>query len=268
MLIDTHIHLDSYSDDDIPDILQRSKDVNVKAVISAGTTVVSSTRCVELASKFPEVFSGVGVHPMDLVHSLDEGAYNSLRELISSSERVLVMSEIGLDYLEGMPDREWQFSAFRNQIGIAREFGLPIVFHSRESNEDCFRVLKEEKAYEVGGVMHYFQGTYEDAQKAIDMGFYVSIARPIFRLQHLRDVLVNIPINHLVVETDSAPQPFKKNRDNWTEPRHLRSIVREIASLKDLEEVEVEQNLLNNMKTLLFNKWDVILPALESEKLS
>lgn len=265
MLIDTHVHLDSYSDEEIGGILQRGREVNVKAVISAGTTVQSSERCVQLTDKFPEVFSGVGVHPMDLPLPLDEGDYASIRGLISSNKRVIVMSEIGLDYLDGMPNREWQFSAFRNQIGIAREFGLPIVFHSRESNEDCFRVLKEEKAYEVGGVMHYFQSTYEDAKKAIDMGFYLSIARPVFRLKHLRQVLVDIPVNNLVVETDSAPQPFKAKRENWTEPRHLRSIVREIAVLKDLEEAYVEKKILNNMKALLLDKWDVISPALGSD---
>ena len=262
MLIDTHVHLDSYSDKDILKILQRAYGVNVKAVISAGTTVASSKRCVKLASKFQSVFCGIGVHPMDLVRPLDTSDFNSITELIMSCEKVVVMSEIGLDYLDNMPDREWQFSALRHQIGIAREFNLPIVFHSREANEDCFRVLKEEKAYEVGGVMHYFQGTHDDAQKVIDMGFYVSIARPIFRLEHLRNVVVDIPIRNLVVETDSAPQPFKKKRENWTEPRHLRSIVQEISDLKGLEEAHVEEKILNNMKTLLFKKWDLISSVL------
>ena len=265
MLIDTHVHLDSYSDDEIAGVLQRGREVNVKALISAGTTVESSARCVQLSDKFPDVFSGVGVHPMDLINPLDEEDYDVLKRLINSNNKVIVMSEIGLDYLDGMPNREWQFSAFRNQIGIAREFNLPIVFHSRESNEDCFRVLKEEKAYEVGGVMHYFQGTREDAQKAIDMGFYISIARPIFKLKHLRNILTDIPVNNLVVETDSAPQPFKAKRENWTEPRHLRSIVREIATLKDLEEAYVEREILNNMKALLKDKWDIVLPLLDSE---
>ena len=77
--------------------------------------------------------------------------------------------------------------------------------------------------------------------------------------------MTDIPVNNLVVETDSAPQPFKAKRENWTEPRHLRSIVREIATLKDLEEAYVEREILNNMKALLKDKWDIVLPLLDSE---
>ena len=258
MLIDTHVHLDSYSDDEIEGVLQRGREVNVKALISAGTTVESSARCVQLSDKFPDVFSGVGVHPMDLINPLDQEDYDVLKRLINSNNKVIVMSEIGLDYLDGMPNREWQFSAFRNQIGIAREFNLPIVFHSRESNEDCFRVLKEEKAYEVGGVMHYFQGTIKEAKEIIDLGVYISIARPIFRLPHLQEVVSKIPIANIVIETDSAPQPFKKNRDNWTEPHYLRSITKKIAELKDMDEASVETALFHNTKQLLSHRWGIL----------
>ena len=168
------------------------------------------------------------------------------------------MSEIGLDYLPDMPDRAWQFNAFRKQISIARDFKLPIIFHSREAHRDCFRVLKEEKAYEVGGVMHYFQGSLYDAQAAIDSGFYISIARPLFRIDELQDVVKNISLDHIVIETDSAPQPFKKNRENWTEPRHLRSILLKISELKDLSTQEVEETIFENTKKLLSKRWKSI----------
>ena len=258
MLIDTHVHLDSFTDNEIAAILKRGQKVGVGFVICAGTTVASSIRSVDLSRMFSPFFSGVGVHPMDITEPLLEKDYKTLNDLADGEKKVIVMSEIGLDYLEGMPDRAWQFPAFREQIKIARNLKLPIVFHSREAHNDCFRVLKEEKGYEVGGVMHYFQGSLEEAKEVIDMGFYISIARPVFRLPHLQEVVSKIPMENIVIETDSAPQPFKKNRDNWTEPRYLRPITEKIAELKEMDVKSVEAALFQNTKKLLSFRWDVI----------
>ena len=258
MLIDTHVHLDSFTDNEIAAILKRSREVGVGFVICAGTTVASSTRSVDLSRIFSPFFSGVGVHPMDITEPLLQADYQALTDLAAREEKVIVMSEIGLDYMEGMPDRAWQFPAFREQINIARNLKLPIVFHSREAHKDCFRVLREEKGYEVGGVMHYFQGSLEEAKEVIDMGFYISIARPIFRLPHLQEVVSKLSMENIVIETDSAPQPFKKNRDNWTEPRYLRPITEKIAELKDMDVMSVETALFQNTKKLLSSQWDVV----------
>lgn len=258
MLIDTHVHLDSFPDNEIPAILGRAHAAGVGFVVCAGTTVKSSARSVLLSRRFDSFFAGVGVHPMDISKPLTTEDYAELTNLAITEEKVVVMSEIGLDFMEGMPDRAWQFSAFREQINIARELKLPIIFHSREAHEDCFRVLREEKGYEIGGVMHYFQGTLEEARKVIDLGFYISIARPIFRLPDLQEVVVNIPMDNLVIETDSAPQPFKKNRDNWTEPHYLRPIMKKIAELKDLDVASVETALFHNTKKLLSHRWGII----------
>ena len=258
MLIDTHVHLDPFSKIEIEEILYRATNEDVKIVISAGTTIESSKKNIEYSKIFPQFFTGVGIHPMDLIEPFSKNHDNELRDLVSNHEKVIVMSEIGLDYLPDMPDRAWQFDAFRKQISIARDFELPIIFHSRDAHNDCFRVLREERAFEVGGVMHYFQGSLYDAQTAIDSGFYISIARPLFRIDELQDVVKKISLEHIVIETDSAPQPFKKNRENWTEPRHLRSILLKIAELKDLSAQEVERIIFNNTKKLLSKRWESI----------
>tara|TARA_Y100000817_G_scaffold15001_1_gene11244 strand:- start:4281 stop:5072 length:792 start_codon:yes stop_codon:yes gene_type:complete len=258
MLIDTHVHLDPFSKIEIEEILYRATNEDVKIVISAGTTIESSKKNIEYSKIFPQFFTGVGIHPMDLIEPFSKNHDNELRDLVSNHEKVIVMSEIGLDYLPDMPDRAWQFDAFRKQISIARDFKLPIIFHSRDAHNDCFRVLREERAFEVGGVMHYFQGSLYDAQTAIDSGFYISIARPLFRIDELQDVVKKISLEHIVIETDSAPQPFKKNRENWTEPRHLRSILLKIAELKDLSAQEVERIIFNNTKKLLSKRWESI----------
>jgi len=258
MLIDTHVHLDPFSKIEIEEILYRATNEDVKIVISAGTTIESSKKNIEYSKIFPQFFTGVGIHPMDLIEPFSKNHDNELRDLVSNHEKVIVMSEIGLDYLPDMPDRAWQFDAFRKQISIAKDFELPIIFHSRDAHNDCFRVLREERAFEVGGVMHYFQGSLYDAQTAIDSGFYISIARPLFRIDELQDVVKKISLEHIVIETDSAPQPFKKNRENWTEPRHLRSILLKIAELKDLSAQEVERIIFNNTKKLLSKRWESI----------
>lgn len=258
MLIDCHAHLDSYSDSEVPEVLQRGRDVGVSFVISAGTTLPSSERTIELSSKFPDFFAGVGIHPMDIREPFDDETYAHLNRLAGSNEKVLVISEIGLDFMEGAPDRSIQYTAFREQIRLARELGYPIVFHSREAHDEIFRLLREERAYEVGGVMHYFQGDLDTAKRAIDLGFYISLARPLLRFTYLQEVAAAVPIEHIVLETDSAPQPFKAKRENWTEPRHTRVIAERLAQLQDMPVEEVETVTSNNIRSLLGERWAIV----------
>lgn len=250
-LVDSHTHLDSFSDSDISDILTRSKEAGVTALITAGTTYESSVRAVEITSKFEEIFSGIGIHPMDLTGPVDEQLCHRLINLASSSNKVVVMSEIGLDFMEGTPDRAIQYQAFRMQIRVARSLKLPIVFHTREATEETLRVLREEQAYEVGGIMHYFQGDLKTAQDVIDQGFLISLARPLLRLPELQSVASSIPLKYIVLETDSAPQPFKAKRENWTEPRHIKAVASKLAELQNLEFKEVEQITTRNLTNML-----------------
>ena len=233
MLADCHTHLDGFSDAEVGEVLQRARDAGVGAVIVAGTTLESSTRAVELAVKHDAIFAGVGVHPMDLTGAIDEAAFRRLEELANSTSKTVVVSEIGLDFMEKMPDRATQYQAFREQIRLARELRYPIVFHSRESHAEVLRVLREERAFEVGGAMHYFQADLRSAEAAIDLGFYISLARPLLRLPELQDVARRLPLDSIVLETDSAPQPFKAKRENWTEPRHVRDVAAKLAELQN-----------------------------------
>ena len=249
-LVDTHTHLDSFSDAEVSSILARARRVGVGAVISAGTTENTSRRAVELTSAFPDMFAGVGVHPMDLEGPIDDPAYARLHDMASSTGRVVVVSEIGLDFMEGMPDRAVQYQAFRRQIELARDLRLPIVFHSREAHAETLRVLREERAYEVGGTMHYFQADARTAEEAIDLGFLISLARPLLRLPHLQEVAASLPLEHVVLETDAAPQPFKARRENWTEPRHLRDVAQKLADLQRRDVREIEEATTQNVLRL------------------
>lgn len=261
MFIDCHVHLDSFSDEDVERILERARGVGVQAVISAGTTLASTRRSIELSSKFQGFFSGVGIHPMDIEAPFDDSTYEQLRDMATSTPKVIVISEVGLDFMEGTPDRAMQYHAFREQIRLARELKLPIVFHSREAHDEVFKVLREEQAYEVGGVMHYFQGDERTAKACIDLGFYVSFARPLLRLPHLQEVAASLSLDNIVLETDAAPQPFKAKRENWTEPRHVRMVAERLAQLQGRDVGEVEQATTRNMKAVLGEGWNVVAQA-------
>jgi TatD DNase family protein len=258
MLIDCHVHLDSYSDEEVSEVLGRGRDAGVAFVISAGTTVPSSERSISLSAKFPDFFSGVGIHPMDIREPFDDATYAQLKQLAVSNEKVLVISEIGLDFMEGAPDRAVQYSAFREQIRLARELRYPIVFHSREAHDEVFRILREERAFEVGGVMHYFQGDLNTAKRAIDLGFYISLARPLLRYTYLQEVAAAISLDKIVLETDAAPQPFKARRENWTEPRHTRVIAERLAELQETSVEEIEDATSRNIRSLLAERWEVV----------
>ena len=255
MLIDCHVHLDTYSDQEVSDVLDRGTSAGVEHVVSAGTTLASSRRSIELSSLFAGLFSGVGIHPMDIHGPVDQSTYEELLGLARSSDKVVAISEIGLDYIEGAPERATQFQAFREQIRLARELALPIVFHSREAHEDVLRVLREERAYEVGGAMHYFQADEATAKAAIDLGFYISLARPLLRLPRLQALAARLPLEHIVLETDAAPQPFKAKRENWTEPRHVRDIAEKLASLQGRPFQEVEHATTRNAVKMLGTRW-------------
>ncbi len=261
MFIDCHVHLDPFTDAEVGEILDRARQVGVGAVISAGTTIPSSLRSLDLSAKHPAFFSGVGIHPMYIREAFTDETYAALRDAALSTEKALVVSEIGLDFLDvdDAPDRAIQYTAFREQIRLARELRLPIVFHSREAHEETFRVLREERAYEVGGVMHYFQGDFKTARKVMDLGFYISLARPLLRLPQLQETAVKTPLESIVLETDATPQPFKSKRENWTEPRHVATVAGALAELKGIEVEQVERVTTANMRRVLGERgWGVL----------
>ena len=251
ILGDSHTHLDQYPKAEIPDILQRADQAQVGLIVCAGSNTASSRACVELSQNYNMLFAGVGIHPMEVEAPVDEEVYSDLRSLALNNPKVVCISEIGLDFLPESPDKELQYQALRQQIRLARELRLPIIFHSRESHPEVLRTLREERAFEVGGAMHYFQADESTAREAIDSGFYISLARPLVRLPELQEVAKVLPLKNIVLETDAAPQPFKKYRRNWTEPHHVKSVAEKLAELKGITPEEVADVTTGNLKRLL-----------------
>ena len=251
MLADSHTHLDQFPPIEIPEVIGRAVENGVGLIICAGTTLESSRTCVEMTKRYPVIYAGVGLHPMDLKTTLDDVTYREMAEMASSSPKVVCISEVGLDFLPTSPPLEVQYQALRRQIGLARELKKPIIFHSRESHPEMLKVLREERAQEIGGGMHYFQGDVETARQVMDLGFYISLAKPLIRLPGLQEVAKGLPMERVVLETDCYPQPFKKHRHSWTEPRHVRMVAEKLGEIKGMGTEEVAAVTTRNLLGLL-----------------
>jgi TatD DNase family protein len=164
---------------------------------------------------------------------------------------VVCISEVGLDYLPESPDHAVQDQVLRQHIRLAKSLRKPIIFHSREAHSAVFRVLREEQAGDVGGAMHYFQADEATAREAIDCGFYISLARPLTRLPEVQEAARAIPLENIVLETDAFPQPFKKYRSNWTEPRHVAEVAQCLAEVKGVSVEEVAEVTTANLRKML-----------------
>ena len=247
---DCHTHLDQYDPAELPGILERAAAVGVTSVILAGTTLESTRHCIALAGQYDACHAGVGIHPCQAYERVDDARYAEL-ERLALSPQVVCISEVGLDYLPESPDQGVQDQVFRQHIRLAKSLDLPVIFHSREAHSACFRVLREEQAGDVGGAMHYFQADEATAREAIDCGFFISLARPLTRLPEVQEAARAIPLENIVLETDAYPQPFKKYRSNWTEPRHVAEVAQCLAEVKGVSVEEVAAVTTANLRKML-----------------
>ena len=250
-IIDSHTHINSYNSKEIPKILDRAKINGISSVIDASVDIPSAEFIDQMTKKYPNVFGGIGFHPQNLTQELNKKEIEQMYKLISSNKKILAISEIGLDFQSDSPPREIQYKSFRKQIGIARELNKPIIFHSRLCAEETIRILKEERAYEVGGAMHYFQSNIKIASELESMGFKISVGKPLLRLKKLEEVINSTNIKNIIVETDSAPQPFKQNRAKWTEPKDCNLIIDKISQIKNENIENITQNIFDNTFDML-----------------
>ena len=247
-LSDSHTHLEDYGDR-LPDVVQRARDVGVRRIITAGSSLESSRAAVRIANEYPDIYAGVGIHPHAAHLNVTEETFEQLAGLAQSSEKVLMVCEPGLDYFKSKAPKELQQHVFRRHLRLARELQLPVVFHSREAYWDCLRILKEERVYEVGAIMHYFVADQRIAEECIDMGIYVSFSKTLLALPHLHPIAAALPMEYMVIETDSFPQPWKKK--NPLEPAQLIRVAEKVAELRGITVEEVAAQTTANLKYVL-----------------
>jgi len=246
MLIDTHAHLDYTDyDPDRAEVIARATEAGVTEIISIGTRIDSSTRAVELAENFPNIWATVGIHPNEASEAPDD-AVERLRALAQSS-RVVAVGEIGLDYhhlpenpAEADANKQKQAILFRQQLELTAELGLNAVIHQRDSWDDTLKILREFTG-RVRGVFHCFGGPLEQAREVIALGHLVSFTG-IVTFKNARQVQAtaqNVAFDQFMVETDCpylAPAPDRGKR---CEPAHTRRVAEQIAQLRgvSLEEI-------------------------------
>jgi len=251
MLFDTHAHYDDAQfAKDRDETIKRAKSSGVEYIISVSSDVASSIENVALAQKYDYVYAAVGIHP----HNTFDLNNNIISAMIdfASYPKVVAIGEIGLDYFYDNSPREVQKIWFARQISVARELGLPVIIHDRDAHEDTMTIIKNEKAKEVGGVLHCFSGSVEMARELIKHNFFISIAGPITfkNARRLVDVVKYIPEESLLIETDSpylAPEPYRGTRNEST---YVKLIAEQIAKIKGKPLEYIEEITTSNAKRL------------------
>lgn len=250
MLFDSHAHLDDARfDKDREQILKNARENGITYIMNPGADLETSVKAVELASQYDMVYAAVGVHPHD-AKDMDEMTLALLKGL-AKKPKVKAIGEIGLDYYYDHSPREIQKEWFRRQIQLAKDVALPIIIHDREANEDVMHMLKEEKAFDTGVVLHCYSGSAELARQYIKLGAYISIAGPITykNARKTVEVVEKIPLEYLFVETDSpylTPAPHRGKRN---ESAYVRYVAEKIAEIKGISLEEVAYHTTENAKS-------------------
>lgn len=235
-LIDTHCHL-NHDDffDDIDAVLVKATEANLVALICVGYDPDSCRRAIRLAKQFPIIKVSVGIHPND-AHMFNPDIEKLLYNYAGNEALVCAIGETGLDYYRSSCAHDVQQTVFRAHIRMAREFHLPLVIHTRESQTDVLRILKEEGIPSSGAVMHCLPSDEDFANAVVSMGCYVGIGGTITfkNAGKLREIVANIPIDRIVLETDApylAPHPYRGKRND---PSLLPLIAQKLAEVKNL----------------------------------
>ena len=270
-MVDTHCHLNFRAfKDDLEACLGRASEAGVNYIINPGSQYDTSQRAVELAQKYDNLYAAVGLHPIHLfAMEVDEGEdhfatraevfdYAKYSELAKTDSKVVAIGECGLDYFHLPPDKTVaevktaQIELFKQQIKLATDLNLPMIFHCREAYEDLLEVLQAEiKQGQLlkGGVVHCFLGNQEQAQAFLDLGFLLSFTG-IITFKNVKPELIEVikqtPLDKIMIETDApylAPQLYRGQRN---EPAYVVEVAKKIAELKGLSLDEVDKITTKN----------------------
>ncbi len=250
MLFDSHAHLDDEKfDEDREEVITRSLQNGVTGIINAGSCMASSAQSVALAAQYDNIYAAVGIHPHD-AKSAQEADYAQLAAW-AQLEKVVAIGEIGLDYYYDFSPRDLQRTVFTRQIDVARQMDMPFIIHDRDAHGDILDVLKKE-AKGLTGVLHCFSGSLEMAKEVIKLGFYISIAGPVTfkNAAKLPEIIKNVPLERLLVETDCpylTPHPHRGKRN---EPAYVKIVAEQVAQLREMELADLAKYTTENTKKL------------------
>ena len=247
MLIDTHCHLDFPEfKDDLDDVLERSRQANVKYIINVSSSIEGARKSIELAQKYHSIFASVGIHP----HHAEETDAQSLKEIeeLLKGNKVAAIGEVGLDFYRNLSPKESQIKLFNFFLDLKEKAGLPIIIHSRDSGAETYDILKGRFKGKIDGVMHCFSQDTVYMKKILDMGLHISFTCNITfkNAAKLREAAKFAPLDRLLLETDApflAPQAFRGKRN---EPAYLTYLVDAFSEIKGVPKEEVERVTTEN----------------------
>ena len=247
MLIDTHAHIDmdDYSDD-FSEMLKRAEENAVQKIIIPGVEPAGFARIFELTEKYKNIYGCVGVHPEE-PDFYDDEAEEKIKYYLKKP-KIVAVGEIGLDYYWDKSRIERQKEIFEKQIYLAKEAGKPVVVHDREAHQDTFEILKNTGAKETGVVMHCFSGSPEFALQCVKEGFYIALGGVVTfkNAKKMKEVAQAVPLENLLVETDSpylTPVPYRGKRN---EPSYVKYSAEEIAKLRNISFSEISDATTKN----------------------
>lgn len=240
---DTHLHLTHFRfDSDRDGVIERAEEMGVKYILCCGWDLESSRASVELAARYPFIYAAVGIHP----HDAGGFSQDSIAELadLARHEKVVAVGEIGLDFYRNYSSKEDQVAAFDSQIELARSLKKPMSVHLRRAHQKGLEMLKAHNYF--NGVLHCFSGDPEVLEEAIGLGFYIGFAGPLTYSPQAQALLARIPLERVVLETDSpwlAPIRFRGLRN---EPAYLVEVGGAVAGLRGLSVDEVSRLTTEN----------------------
>lgn len=249
MLIDTHAHLnDERYEGKLEELMEQLKEEKVILIINPSVDLETSHTSIDLAEKFDFIYAAVGYHPHEAKDASDRD-FHEIKKL-TSHKKVVAIGEIGLDYYYDHSPKGVQKEVFEKQIVMAKEYKLPVIVHSREAHLDTFNLLQANREG-LDAVLHSYSGSWEMAKRYLDLGFYLSISGPITfkNAQKLPEIAVNVPLDRLLIETDSpylTPVPFRGKTNN---PIYVKYVAQRICELRNISlELlleHVKENTLN-----------------------
>ena len=240
MIFDTHAHYDDEAfDGDREELLRSLPGAGIGRVVNIAASYESIDACLALAHKYDHVYCALGIHPEHCA-GMTEEILEEIRTALKD-EKAVAVGEIGLDYYWPGPDREIQKHWFKRQLQLARETGLPVVIHSRDAAADTMRIMKENGAEEIGGVLHCYSYSAELAKEFVKMGFYIGVGGVVTfkNARKLVEVVREIEADRILLETDCpylAPVPYRGKRNSSL---YLPYVVKKIAEIKGMTEEEV-----------------------------
>ena len=247
-MIDTHCHLDMLkTEEDLKDSIEK-----VDYLLTIGCDKEEIKKAIELANKYDNIFASIGYHPYDVNDITDEDL-EELKELAQKEEKVIAIGECGLDYYRDYTPKDKQKYFFEKQIKIAKELNLPLIVHSREAPRDTEKILEKYAPYPASGIIHCFGGDMQMMEKCVDMGFYISFAGNVTypKAENLRQVLKKVPLDRLLLETDSPFLAPQKKRGKPNKPSYIYYTRDFVADLLEISPEELEKITDKNAKRLL-----------------